>query len=358
MNSRIFEKRRALLRAGLGACATLVTGCGERKPAGRAAHGIYYFSGETMGTVYHAKFAVSRADESLFAAARGAVHAALDAVDRKMSTYRPDSELSRLNRHASDAPFALSAETLSVFATARQVSEASGGAFDVTAGPLVNAWGFGPDKHHRVVPRGELAQLRRSVGYRALEIDYAGRRITKADPRLYADLSGIAKGFGVDRAAQALEALGIGNYMIEAGGEVRARGTNDERRPWQIGIEQPEAWPRRPRYVVPLTDLAMATSGDYRIYFEQDGRRYSHEIDPSTGNPITHRLTSVTVTAPQCALADALATALIVLGPERGYALAERLGLGAYFIMRDPDGKLHDRQTPVFAALNGWPQGR
>lgn len=355
MNSPGFEKRRTLLRAGLGACVMLAASCGGRKLTGQAVHGTYSFSGETMGTIYHVKFVLPSPDESLFTASRSAVHAALDAVDQKMSTYRLDSELSRLNRHAGDAPFRLSAETMSVFTTARQVSEASGGAFDVTAGPLVNAWGFGPGKHYRVVPPGELAALRRYVGYREMEIDIAGRRIAKANPHVVADLSGVAKGFGVDQAAHALDTLGIGNYVIEVGGEIRARGANGEGQPWQIGIEQPQAWPRRLRYVVPLADMAMATSGDYRICFEQDGRRYSHEINPSTGNPITHRLTSVTVVAPQCALADALATALIVLGPEKGYALAERLGLGAYFVMRVPDGNLHDRQTPVFAALGGHP---
>ena len=144
--------------------------------------------------------------------------------------------------------------------------------------------------------------------------------------------------------------------MVEAGGEVRTRGRNAEGRPWQIAIERPDAMPQRAHFIVPLSGLSMATSGDYRIYFERGGRRYSHEIDPGTGQPIRHGLASVSVVAPECGYADAMATALIVLGPEKGYALAAARNIAAHFIVREPDGALRDRQTPAFAALGGTPR--
>ncbi len=208
---------------------------------------------------------------------------------------------------------------------------------------------------HRVVPDEDVAALAAHVGWRKLAVDPSAGTAVKAHPDLRADLSGIAKGFGVDQAARALEALGIADYMIEAGGEVRTRGLNGEGRPWQIAIERPDAMPQRPHFVVPLSGLSMATSGDYRIYFEQDGRRYSHEIDPATGRPIGRGLASVSVVAPECGYADAMATALIVLGPDKGHALASAQNIAAHFIARAPDGSLHDRQTPAFAALGGRP---
>jgi len=192
-----------------------------------------------------------------------------------------------------------------------------------------------------------------AVDYRSLRLDAQQRTATKAQAALQADLGGIAKGYGVDLAARAIEALGLEDYMIEVGGEVRTRGRNAAGQPWQIGIEEPDAVPQRARKVVPLAGLAMATSGDYRIYFEQAGRRYSHEIDPRSAAPIAHGLASVTVVADDCMAADALATALIVLGPQAGWALAQRERLAAYFIVRDADGRLHDRATEAFAVLIG-----
>jgi FAD:protein FMN transferase len=143
----------------------------------------------------------------------------------------------------------------------------------------------------------------------------------------------------------------VRHYMVEAGGEVRTRGVNANGEPWRIGIEQPDALPQRARWAVPLSGLAMATSGDYRNYFVEGGRRYSHEIDPVAGEPVRHALASVTVVADDCLQADAMATALIVLGPQRGRALAESTGIAAHFIERGPDGTLRDAMTPAFAAL-------
>jgi thiamine biosynthesis lipoprotein len=313
-----------------------------------------HFDGDTMGTTYQVRLALPVDDAALVAAARACVGAALDGVDARMSTYKPDSDLSQLNRRPGDRPLVVSLDTMAVFEAAQEVSRITGGAFDVTVGGYVNAWGFGPSGSRRPVDSRRLASLGGAVGYEGLLLEPHERRITKRHPLTFADLSAIAKGFGVDQAAGALDALGVQDYMVEVGGEVRARGLRHDGRPWRIGIEQPRRQaPRQARYAVPLRDLSMATSGDYRNCFEHAGRRYSHEIDPRTGSPISQRLSSVTVVARDCTSADALSTALIVLGPEAGFACALRLGLAAYFVMAEAGGAFTDRATPAFDALGG-----
>ena len=306
-----------------------------------------------MGTTYTVKVVAPELSEKDRLATRDAIRAALDGVDQSMSTYKPGSELSRFNGYGGGRPFRLSAATIHVLLLAREVSAATGGAFDVTVGPLVNAWGFGPVKRAEPPTEAELEAARGRVGYRKLAIDAQALTVTKEDRDMYVDLSAIAKGFGVDQVAAALDARGLANYMIEVGGEVRVKGRNGAGTPWQVGVERPDSGEQRARIVVPMSNLSMATSGDYRNYFEKDGRRYSHEIDPATGYPIRHSLASVTVVASECALADAYATGLLVLGPERGYALAADRGIAAYFIERRPDGTFGERQTPAFAALRG-----
>jgi thiamine biosynthesis lipoprotein len=345
MDSLLSPRRRLVLQ-GLGA-AVLATGCSQ--PARSATQ----FGGPTMGTTYTVKIAGPRLGAAAEAGARRAVEGALAGVVDRMSAYRDDSELSRFNRHRGDAPFALSRDTFAVFRLAQEVSAATDGAFDITVAPWVDAWGFGPGRAQRVVPDAEVAALEQGVGWRMLTLDERNSTVAKAVVEMRADLSGIAKGYAVDGAAEALDALGFADYMVEAGGEIRARGRNADGRPWQIAIERPDAVPQRAHRIVPLTGLAMATSGDYRIYFERDGQRYCHEIDPATGRPIRHGLASVTVVAPDCGYADAMATALIVLGPERGRALAAARNVAALFIVREGDGGLREFATPAFAALGG-----
>ena len=349
MDTLLSPRRRTLLQA-LGAAA-LVSGCGNGRPAAGAA--VFEFRGPTMGSSYTAKIAGTPLSAAGRTAAQDAVHAALDAVNLAMSAHRPASELSRFNAHASERPYALSADAFAVFALAGQVSATTGGAFDITVAPMVDAWGFGPRGEQRVVGAAEVSALGARIGYSMLALDATARTVAKARPDLRADLSGIAKGYGVDRAALALDALGVGNYMVEAGGEVRTRGRNAEGRPWQIAIERPDAVPQRPHFVVPLAGQSIATSGDYRIYFERDGRRYCHEIDPRIGQPIRNGLASVSVVADDCAYADAMATALIVRGADDGCALAEQLRVAAFFIVREADGRFTERQTSAFAALGG-----
>ncbi len=345
--------RRTLLKAGLGGTALLAAGCGRFLPGSPGGAGLRQFHGTTMGTTYTVKFVDPHAGESLLRAARESVRTVLDGVVGRMSVHDAASELSRFNRHRSMAPFELSAPTLQVLAIADEVSAASASAFDVTVAPAVAAWGFGPAGDPRIPPAEEIAAARAAIGHRGLTVDLARNTASKAWPGIAADLSGVAKGFGVDECARALEALGIERYMVEVGGEVRTRGRNAEDRAWQIGIERPDVRRRAVHFVVPLSGASMATSGDYRIFFEQAGRRYSHEIDPRNAWPVFHDLASVTVVAADCARADAWSTALYVLGPERGLALAERAGIAAYFITRAGAGAYVSRPTTAFAALGG-----
>ena len=348
MDALLSSRRRAL--GALGSMA-LLAACG-RPPREATAGGRphLHFAGEAMGAPYNVKVAGLQVGADAQARLQELVHEALFGVDRRLSLYRPDSELARLNRHGR-GPIELSAELMSVLFAAHGVSEASGGAFDVTVAPLVEAWGFGVEKRREVPPASVVTSRRPFVGYRGLRLEPATGTASKDHPAIQADLGGIAKGHAVDLAARALDAEGVGDYMVEAGGEVRTRGRNANGEPWRIGIERPDATPRRAHLVVPLSGAAMATSGDYRIWFEQAGRRYCHEIDPATAAPIDHGLASVTVVAEDCLHADAWATALMVMGAARGRALAERRGLAACFLVRRPGGGLEEVRTPAFAVL-------
>ena len=352
MDAMISLRRRSLLQAGVAAAA--LAACGDPRRA-LFVPGLHVLTGLAMGTTYAVKLYAPGASDARLAAARDAVSAALDDVIAKMSTYDRDSEISRFNMHASTAPFAVSVDTLRVFDIAHAVSDASGGAFDVSIAPSVDVWGFGPDKHRYVPTNDAQRAARDAVGYRDIVVSSDSGTVTKRDRRVRADFSAIAKGYGVDVAARALDDLGFDRYMMEIAGEIRTRGDNADGRPWQIAIEQPDAMPRRAHLVVPLSGRAISTSGDYRIFFEANGRRYCHELDPRTGAPIDHALASVSVVTDDSAHADAWATALFVLGPDRGYAVATARGLAAHFIARNADGGFADRSTPAFAALGTRP---
>lgn len=350
--------RRAALATGLGAFALLATGCGRRGalldlPGGGATR----FSGLTMGSSYTVKIATPKLSDTALAAAQQAVTGALGDVVQRMSHYDPSSELSRLNRQPLGQALALSEPTWRVFETAQAVQSASGGAFDVTIGRAVDEWGFGPsDSMRRPLSEAALAELRRQQRAGALQLDSTARTAMRQAPVL-ANLSGIAKGYGVDQAALALQALGIADFMVEVGGEIRTSGLNAQGRPWQLAIERPDAMPQRALHIVPLSGRALATSGDYRNFFMHDGRRFSHEIDPASAAPVAHALASVSVVAADCTLADAWSTALFVLGPQRGLETATRLGLAAYFVARRADGGFSESATPAFAALGGFAAG-
>lgn len=309
------------------------------------------WQGPTMGTTYAIKIVTGPLDPKSHGTIQAAIDDTLEAVNASMSTYRKDSELSRFNAAPSTEPIAVSEPLHAVIGEALRVGELSGGAFDVTVGPLVNAWGFGPDGEQRPPDEATLTALRERVGLDKLTLDAAAGTIRKARPDVYVDLSAIAKGHGVDRVAQAIEALGYREYLVEIGGELRARGHNADDVPWRVGIEKPDDDARDIREIIALDDTALATSGDYRNYYERDGKRLSHTIDPRTGHPIEHRLASVSVVSARCSTADALATALNVLGPDAGFALADARGIPALFIVRTPDGGFTERATAPFEEL-------
>ena len=329
--------------------------CAAAPPAtGAAAVERHTFRGATMGTTYAVTVVGPGIDERRLAGLQAAVQAALDDVDATMSHYRPDSDLSRFNRHRDAAPLAVSPALVGVVRESIAISRLTGGAFDVTVAPLVDAWGFGAPGPVAAPPgEAELAALRRDVGHELLEVDEASSTLGKRRPGVRIDLSAIAKGHGVDRAAEALAAGGITDYMVEVGGEVRAGGTTETGTPWRVGIERPAPGRSAIRRVVALRDGALATSGEYRNFYDLAGARVSHTIDPRTGRPVTHRLRSVSVLADRSARADGLATALEVLGPDDGYALAVERGWTALFVVEDDGGALRDRPTPAFEALAG-----
>lgn len=300
---------------------------------------IRELSGETMGTTWSARVVVPAGAGTLAAVAADSIASRLAAVDARMSTWDSASEVSRLSRHSTSDPFPVSGPTADVLARARQVSEASGGAFDVTVGRLVDLWGFGPGRRSGVPPdSAALAEALRHTGFRGLRLVRDGPAVVKEDPALQVDLSAIAKGYAVDRAAEAMSGLGLASWAIEVGGEVRTRGRKPDGTAWTVGIEAPDPKARSVLRGFPLQDLAAATSGDYRNFFESDGARFAHIVDPRTGRPVPWRGFSVTVVHPSAAIADAWATALSVLGPDAGLAAAEREGLAVLFVLPGPSG--------------------
>ena len=310
-------------------------------------------NGVALGTTWLVKVVAPEADRQERDRLYAAISEQLDLIDGRMSTWDPASELSRFNRSRRTTPFAMSKPTLDVFDLAREVSEQTGGAFDVTVGPLVQTWGFGAGAEPRKTdPRDEeIALLRERVGYTQLDTDRQAGTLRKNHAATEADLSAIAKGYAVDCIADALETLGYRDFLVEVGGELAARGSRSGDGPWRVAIEQPDADGRSIFAIVELKNTGMATSGDYRSYSIRDGVRLSHLIDPRSMRPIAHNLASVTVIDPNSARADALATGLGVLGPEAGLDLAEQEEIAAYFIVRGPGDSLRGFPTKRFAPL-------
>jgi thiamine biosynthesis lipoprotein len=274
----------------------------------------------------------------------------LDKLNAQMSTYQQDSELSKINQNQTGEWIAVSDALYQVLKQANTISELSSGAFDITVGPLVNLWGFGPKGMSFVAPDEEkIKQQLLNTGYKRLLFNDDKQQIKKQVPLLYLDLSAIAKGYAVDLVGALLEANGIVDYMVEIGGELRLKGLNIQRKSWRIAVEKPTADQRMIQKVLPLTDISLATSGDYRNFFEVEGVRFSHTIDPRSGKPITHKLASITILSDTTMKADALATALMVLGVEQGYRLAEKENIAALFIIKTKEGFI-EKATDSFVA--------
>ena len=308
----------------------------------------YSLNGETMGTRYTAVF---YAPESLETTAIGAnLFDAVDKVDRQMSTWNPASDLCRLNAAPENTWIALPKELVHVLETGLEVNLQSNGAFDMTVGELVEAWGFGPSQR---APSPQLAALQNTT-YRlapaALDVDRARQQVRKRAP-ITIDLSGIAKGYGVDQLAQCLDNWKITSYLVGIDGEMRARGGKPDGTAWAVAIEKPTYGAREVSGVMELQDTAIATSGDYRRWIEIAGKRYAHTMNPHLRHPVSNRVAAVTVLASTCMLADAWATALLVLGEDDGISLTRARGMDALFVLREGDqleevlilkGKLND----------------
>ncbi|KAB0670970.1 FAD:protein FMN transferase ApbE [Aeromonas veronii] len=316
--------------------AFFLTGCGQETVQSKPE---IHITGSTMGTYYSIKVADSSITDP--AKLQAEVDVLLERVNDQMSTYRPDSELSRFNLSRDNKPVVVSRDTARVVTEAIHIGRESQGALDVTVGPLVNLWGFGPDKKPTKVPSDELiTQTRQKTGLGNLHVitSVDADTLQKDIPDLYVDLSAIAKGFGVDKVAEYLESLGARNYLVEIGGELRINGVNGKGHPWRVAIEKPTAGTGTVQEVIVPGDNGVATSGDYRNYYELDGQRFSHTIDPRSGKPIQHRLVSVTVIHPSCMTADGLATVFMVMGTEKSLAYANERGLAIFVITKTDNG--------------------
>lgn len=332
----------ALFRSLLTLALLAVTGAGAAENPGSIV-----ITGTTMGTTYTVR--LYDADGDIAARAlEPAIEVLLERIVHQMSTWRPDSELSRFNTSSDSGWFPVSADTAFVVDAAEAISDLSRGAFDVTVGPLVNLWGFGPERRDPGPPsQQQIERTMERVGYGKLSVRARPAALRKQHPGMYVDLSGIAKGFAVDEVAKLLDERHVASYLVEIGGELRAHGSKPDGSPWTVAIERPLPGRQIVQNIVALRETAIATSGDYRNFVEEGGRRYSHTIDPRTGRPIAHGLASVSVIAASAMRADALATAIMVLGPEQGYRLAVSEVLAVQLIIRSGNG-FRVMATPQF----------
>jgi len=306
--------------------AVVITSCGVKQK-------VYHFAeGPVHGTSYHITyeyFQNSKLEDDIVDV--------MEEIDMSLSTYIPGSIISRVNNNDPDVE--PDEYFTTVFERGRQISERTGGAFDMTVAPLVNAYGFGFDERKTIT--GELIEeLLKITGYDKIRIEDG--RIIKDNPRIMLDASAIAKGFSVDMVSGLLERKGVDNYLVEIGGEVRCRGLNPKGLKWKIGVDKPleNMLGREIQIVLNLSDISLATSGNYRQFYEEGTTRYSHTIDPSTGKPVTHNLLSATVLASDCMTADAYATAFMVMGLDKSLELVNSdEGLQGYFIYSNEEGE-------------------
>lgn len=348
-------------RAGNGSLLLLLAlgSCGARNP-----DYLLEFSGTTMGTSYSVKAVLPELPtRELQETWQRGVQARLDEIDALMSNWKEESDVSRLNR-AEDQQVELSPHTLNVLRESREIWLASDGCFDPSLGPLIELWGFGTKSREAFPSTQEIATCLEHVNFGRVQIGQTSA--SKEDTALQLNLSSIAKGYGVDRAAEYLEEQGIRRYLVEVGGEMRVLGHNSEGKPWRVGIEAPAAAQERSLFtIVGLQQGAIASSGDYRLHFEREGRIYSHILDPRIGWPIPPRIAAASVLAPRCSTADAFATAFMVLDPQRSLELCAQQGMECLILERrehaekgasdrlprSADGRFLIHATPGFARL-------
>ncbi|WP_057400215.1 FAD:protein FMN transferase [Pseudomonas fluorescens] len=307
------------------------------------------FGGPTMGSSWSIKY-VRHAGLPAPAVVQIEVEKILAEVDRQMSTYRSDSDIERFNALPANRCQEMPAPILELVRVGEQLSVQSDGSYDLTVEPLLNLWGFGPQAREEKVPTAEaLAEARQRVGREHLRID--GDQLCK-DAAVEVDFNSIAAGYAVDTIAARLEAMGIHDYLAEATGELKASGRKADGSPWRIALEEPRDDRQVAERVMFVDGYGLSTSGDYRNYFEQGGRRFSHTFDARTGAPVSHGLASVTVIHPSALMADGLSTLLLILGPERGWDYAEKHDIGAFFVIRADTGFV-TRSSHAFERLSG-----
>ncbi|WP_229145714.1 FAD:protein FMN transferase [Alcanivorax sp. 1008] len=332
------------LRALFALClmALLLSAC--RQP-----QQIHLLSGSTMGTTWSVKV-VDLPENTTVPQLRADIELLLESINRQMSTYQPESDISRFNRAAAGTWQVLPVDFWRVASYSLKLAQETGGAFDPTVGPLVNLWGFGPDPKRDHPPEADkLAAVQARVGWAKVAMRAEDQALYQPGG-VYFDLSAVAKGYAVDKVADLLLGMGIDNMLVEIGGELRGHGRKPGGELWQVGVEKPLPGVREVAHVVALRDLAIATSGDYRNYFEEGERHYSHILDPRTGYPAEHRVVSVSVLHERCADADALATALTVMGAEEGMIWAEDRKLAVLFMVKADQG-VEQKMTTAFRRL-------
>ena len=330
-------------------CAVLLAAtilCGCRAAITESRH-VVSLAGSTMGTRYSIRF-VATGGPTDYRTLHAQVEAELQTINQQMSTYIASSELSQFNSAEPNRWQTVSEGVISVIERSLQLGEQTAGALDVTIGPLVTLWNFGPGRDARPMTApsaSDVLAARQRTGSQHLGLRHDPPALKKSVAGLEIDLSAVAKGYAVDVLAALFDGRDIGDYMIEIGGEVRCRGRRADQRPWQIGIERPDKAGRVVQRVIPVDNMSLATSGDYRNYYEVDGQRYSHLLDPATGRPVAHQLASVTVVDQACLTADGLATALLVMGPDKGYLWADEHDVAALFLTREGT-QISERLTP------------
>jgi len=304
-------------------------------------------SGHSMGTTFSV-IIVDPAPELSLDTLRSQIQRRLDQIEMLASTYRDSSEISKFNLSVSTDWIAVPDELCAMVSAAAKIGRETGGAFDITVGPLVDLWGFGPGPMRNEPPLDrDIETARGYVGYSKLGIDCKLGALRKPVAAMTINLSGWAKGYAVDQLAELLESAGLSNFLVEVGGEIKVRGHNAENRRFAIAIESPSRNTKDDLAIIHVSDSGLATSGGYRNFFEFEGNAYSHTIDPRTGRPVQHKLSAVTVVHTSTAYADAVATALLVLGPEEGMALANKFGIAAYFAIATDEG-LEYRSSDAF----------
>ncbi|EKT4569168.1 FAD:protein FMN transferase [Pseudomonas sp. GD03817] len=300
--------------------------------------------GPTMGSSYSIQY-VREPGGPEPAQVQRAVETILHDIDHHYSTYRGDSIVSQFNRLPAGQCLALPPDMLALVSLGQHLAEQSDGAFDLTVEPLLDLWGFGPQARHQQVPEPQaLAQVRQRVGYQHLRVK--GRALCKDAP-VQLDFNSIVAGHAVDLIAARLQAMGVSSFVAEATGELKAVGRKPDGSPWRIALELPREDRQIARQVIPVNSLSVSTSGDYRHYFEQNGRRYSHTFDARLGRPVEHDLAAVTVLDASALLADGYSTLLLILGPQQGWDFAVAHDLAAVLVTR-AEGGFVSRATPAF----------